>query len=228
MGPAPNDGHEGHLEEDSPLLPFRKSRGPEGDKFWTSKDCKDCEVLGYTYPDVLVEPEKIISKFNERYAWSLRVFQAPGKPVPHPDLPVLNVKHAQVFQYTDALQKELAKLDPWKPVIGKLPDSQLSSLLRGVSFKPRNSPKQDYFSGDAQYDEEETPHILGVVYCSLMNNPKPIRQWYIDVVVERYALKSPTPSAKLANTLKAMPLTAPSRCKTPSFLLSPMLPAYTV
>ena len=72
--------------QDTPLLPFFRTNQPKASPvhFWTSADCWDTNVMGYTYEDSDLSVPALTTLINNRYQWLANPPPPPARPRPQP------------------------------------------------------------------------------------------------------------------------------------------------
>jgi hypothetical protein len=175
--PTWTDPSGGPLTPSTPLTPFRKSpRNPGHDTFWTSNDCRDWKVFGYTYLGKRILPgpsgqneiktfpidlehsnkEELITYCGQFYAW-------------------MDHSGMETHQPTPALIKQFYPIDlSTVEALTGTPSSERPSLYRAHPSRTPYSPRPDPLKPDYS-------HLHGLITkdCRL-------RQWDVLIHAEKY------------------------------------------
>jgi tyrosinase len=193
--------------QNADLLPFRSSK-VGGEKFWKPDQTRDWKTFGYTYADVeFGSPKEVLQAFKDKYGWSCRKHESDDSFGKCPDnmkpLPVL--ENAQVFKYSS---NDLADA-----IIGPvLAQTAEMSLLAADSSIVAQEVQADSIPSEATSHEQTADpsdrafvnvpeEVVNDPGSSTVEESKADRQWFVDVLVERYVPVSPaTQMLGLSNT----------------------------
>jgi hypothetical protein len=139
--------------------------------FWTSKQCKDPRVFGYTYADIEEPEDQILSKFVKRYNWSL---QSNSMTRPPDSMKPVKVSKARVFQASggtaprSGVSSLMAMAPEQQPlIVDDMAADSVNINDSGISLPDLSVPEA------AQLVEKESEGSV------------PIVQWYVDSLVNK-------------------------------------------
>ena len=184
----PNSWFDGENKDlaDQDLLPFFSPKGQDPRGFWTSNSARHTTKFGYTYEDVLSNPNETVENFERKHEWSLRPkdLAKDWHPVIHPDMIPLDLSRAQVYR------GHLEYVPPGPPPVYinikklALPEKSEISRIERHELKTRdieNTGNISSANGD-QADinsegtvEKATPRTSSV---------QKLRDWFVDDAVE--------------------------------------------
>jgi tyrosinase len=175
------------------LLPFRSSK-VGGEKFWKPDQTRDWKTFGYTYADVeFGSPKEVLQAFKDKYGWSCRKGGSFGN---CPDnMKPLDLQSAQVYKYLSS-GPEHAII---KPMLA--PTAKMSLLAADSSIGAQEVQAESISSEATSHEQTANPgdrafvnipdEVIDDPESSTVEESSVDRQWFVDVLVERYVSVSP-------------------------------------
>jgi tyrosinase len=175
--------------QEATLLPFRTSKEPE--EFWKPDQTRDWETFGYTYADVESgSPDAVLNAFRAKYGWGCRKRRNDAFGECPDDMKPLDLQEAQVFDFS-ASRPEHAII---RPLL--VPTAEFSLLAADSTVATQQVETEAVAAETVSHEQTADPKERAFVNISeeVVEDPGSSaveesnvdRQWFVDVLVERY------------------------------------------
>lgn len=160
------------------------------------------QSFGYTYPDIVGDPNKVRQAFVNHYSWAQRTASHPDVTSPPADMQPFDLTKAPVFQYTSApafsgiLPSPQAFMQAAAETV-KAPVTfakQVASSAAAAKAVSNGEPSHRHSQASGSQQQIAADHALSdmkdahkaVGPTESVDESKVSREWYVDDVVERY------------------------------------------
>ena len=170
-----------------PLLPFFSPKSQDHGDFWTSDSARDTRKFGYTYSDVLSDPQATKDNFHSKYNWfvSSESKLEGWQPVIPPDMIPLDLSRAQVYRdHLEYVLPSLFKIAAKPAKSAALTQDQVLGTAKHESISTAKPVSIVAHIGNGDSDGAK-PMPNGDELTPASTGERRNREWFIDDVVER-------------------------------------------